>query len=290
MPNTINLFTGYAGLLDEAYAQASLTAQLDGAAELITQGAHVNEMIIPTLTLSGLADYSRSDGYVDGNVALTNQTVSCNFDRGRMFTVDVLDDEQTAGIAFGRLAGEFIRTQVAPELDAFRFAQYAAGAGASVTGNLTTGAGVIAALRAASSAMDNAQVPMEERALFITSALLGLIEDMETTQSRAVLDRFNPILRVHPGRFYSGIVQLDGTSAGEAAGGFEPAEGAAALNFLVVHKDAVIQFTRHAQPKVIQPGDNQTADAWKFGYRLVGIAQVYASRTAGIYVHKQQVE
>ena len=53
--------------------------------------------------------------------------MKCNFDRGRMFTVDNMDNAETAGLAFGRLASEFIRTKVAPEVDAFRFASYGAG-------------------------------------------------------------------------------------------------------------------------------------------------------------------
>ena len=285
MPNSIELFSGYAGLLDEAYAQASLTAVLDGPPDRASQGAHVNEMIIPRMTMSGLAEYNRDTGYVDGSVTLTRQTVSCNFDRGRMFTVDVLDDEQTAGVAFGTLAGEFIRTRVTPELDAFRFSVYAGEAGAGASGNLTSGMAVLSALRTACNAMDDAQVPMSDRVLFISSTLIGLVEDMETTQSRAALDRFSPILKVHPGRFYDSIDLLDGTGE-HADGGFAPSDGASQLNFLIVHKDAAVQFTRHAQPKVISPVENQTADAWKFGYRLVSVARVYEGKTAGIYVHK----
>lgn len=77
------------------------------------------------LEMDGLADYDRNEGYVGGSVSMKNATVKCNFERGRMFDVDALDNEETAGLAFGRLAGEFIRTKVVPELDAFRFACYA---------------------------------------------------------------------------------------------------------------------------------------------------------------------
>ena len=125
MPNVIELAKQFVPLLDETYQNASLTSDLDGAAELARQGANANELIIPMLSMQGLADYSRNSGYVDGDVSLTNETVKCNFDRGRMFSVDTMDNLETAGIAFGRLAGEFIRTKVVPELDAFRFACYA---------------------------------------------------------------------------------------------------------------------------------------------------------------------
>ena len=32
-------------------------------------------------------------------------------------------------------------------------------------------------------------------------------------------------------------------------------------------------------------GRNPDADAWKFGYRTVGIADVYENKLAGIYCH-----
>ena len=49
-----------------------------------------------------------------------------NYDRGRKFSVDAMDNEETAGLAFGKLASEFIRTKAVPEMDAVRFASYAA--------------------------------------------------------------------------------------------------------------------------------------------------------------------
>ena len=88
MPNAITLAQQFVPILDEVYKNASLTADLDGAAELMREGANANELIIPKLDMQGLGDYSRNSGYVDGDVTLTNETVKCNFDRGRMFTVD----------------------------------------------------------------------------------------------------------------------------------------------------------------------------------------------------------
>ncbi len=129
MANAITLAKTFIPILDKIYKQASLTSVLDGNPELVRQGASYNEMIIPKISMQGLADYSRNGGYVNGDVTLTNETVRCNFDRGRMFQVDTLDNLETAGIAFGQLSGEFLRTKVGPELDAFRFAQYAGASG-----------------------------------------------------------------------------------------------------------------------------------------------------------------
>lgn len=297
MANSITLFEQYVPLLDEVYKEVSKTAVLDGNAELIRAGANANELIIPKMSMDGLADYSRNSGYVGGDVTLTNETVTCNFDRGRMFTVDHMDNAESAGVAFGMLAGEFIRTKVVPELDAFRFATYAGASGVSkVSGTLSDGSTVVAALRAATNKMDEDEVPMEDRVLFITPTLLGMIQDLDTSKSREVLSRFTEIVTVPQTRFYTTIEQKTGgmvtTGAGdsavttdETAGGYVKAANGKEINFIAVHRGAVIQFPKHIAPKVVTPEQNPDADAWKFGYRQVGVADVYENKVAGIYVH-----
>ena len=169
MANSIALSKVYTNLLDEVYQQSSLTAVLESDATLSRQGANANEIVIPKLSMDGLGDYNRNSGYTNGDVDLTWETVQFNYERGRMFQVDNMDNEETQNIAFGRLAGEFIRTKVVPELDAFRFSKYASATGVGLaTGTLATGADVISALRKATSDMDEAEVPMEQRHLFLT--------------------------------------------------------------------------------------------------------------------------
>ena len=288
MANSIALSKIYTNLLDEVYKNSALTAVLESDASLARAGANANEIVIPKLSMSGLADYKRNSGYVNGDVTLNWETVQFNYERGRMFQVDDMDNEETQNIAFGRLAGEFIRTKVVPELDAFRFAKYAAVTGAgTATGTLATGADVIAALRTAISAMDEAEVPMEDRHLFITPTLLGLVEDLDTSKSKEVLSRFATITKVPQTRFYSAIKLNDGTTLGEEAGGYVKASGAVDLNFEIIHKPATLQFTKHAVPKIISPEQNQDADAWKYGYRNYGLCDTYENKAAGIYVHKK---
>lgn len=288
MPNSIELFKQYTALLDEVYKQSALTSDLDGASDLARQGANANELIIPKMSMDGLADYSRNSGYVGGDVTLTNETVACNFDRGRMFSVDNMDNAETAGVAFGRLSGEFIRTKVVPELDAFRFAKYAGTTGISTVAGavLSTGADVISALRTATNKMDEDEVPYDNRILYITPTLYGLVQDLDTTKSREVLSRFAKVVTVPQTRFYTAIELNDGTTSGETAGGYKKATGGVNINFMIVHKPAVIQFTKHLDTKVIDPATNQNSDAWKFGYRMVGIADAYENKVAGIYLHK----
>lgn len=289
MANAITLAKIFIPILDKIYKNASLISVLDGNPELVRQGASYNEMIIPKIAMQGLADYSRNGGYVNGDVTLTNETVKCNFDRGRMFQVDSMDNLETAGIAFGQLAGEFLRTKVVPELDAFRFASYAGTTGISkisAGASLTTGEAAIAAIRVGNSKMDEDEVDPNNRYLFITPTLLGLIQDMETTKSKEVLQNFAGIRKVPQSRFYTAISQYDGSTSGEEAGGYvKDSTSGCDINFMIIEKSAVIQFEKHVAPKIITPDQNQNADAYKFGYRNVGIADVYDNKVAGIYLH-----
>ena len=288
MANNITTAGKFIPLLDEVYRTVSLTAGLDGPEELVRQGANANELIIPMIEMQGLGDYDRNSGYVAGDVTMTNETVKCNFDRGRMFTVDNMDDADSAGIAFGRLAGEFIRTKVAPELDAFRFASYASKEGVTQKEEtLSDGAAVLAALRVATNAMDEAEVPMEDRHLFITPTLDGMIADLDVTKSREILARFASKTLVPQTRFYTAIDQKDGRTGGQEAGGYAKAADGKELNFMVIHKPALIQFEKHVAPKIVTPDQNQEADAYKYGYRNVGVADVYKNKLAGVYAsHK----
>lgn len=220
----IEKFSKYTDKLDEVYKLASCTSILDSDSTLVRAGANANEIIIPKLTMDGLADYSRSSGYVDGDTNFTNETVTFNYDRGRRFSVDNMDNEETAGLAFGRLSAEFVRTKTVPELDAFRFATYAAEEDITVkTGSLSSGNDVISALITAQSAMDEAEVATESRVLFITPTLLNAANNVDTTKSKAVLDSFSKVVKVPQSRFYTAIDMADGKSEGEKAGGYKRA-------------------------------------------------------------------
>lgn len=296
MANSIAKFKKYVPLLDEVYKQAAVTSVLDSDTSLAKEGANANEIIIPKIDMDALGDYDRNSGYINGDVTLTNETVKFNYERGRMFSVDSMDDEETAGIAYGKLASEFIRTKVAPEGDAFRFATYAGVSGISkvaTPATLSTGADVISALRAATNKMDEDEVTYEKRYLFITPTLKGLIDDLDTTKAKEVLSRFEQVILVPQTRFYTAIDMLDGKSTNETKGGYKRhAKGSesgdtngADINFMIIQKDAVMQYNKHIAPKVVTPEQNQSADAWKFGYRKYGLADVYANKVAGIYLH-----
>ena len=297
MANAITTFKKYVTLLDEVYAQAALSSVLDSDASLAREGANANEIIIPKLSMDGLGDYCRNGGYTSGDVTLTNETVKFNYDRGRKFSVDWADNEETAGLAFGKLASEFIRTKVAPEGDAFTFATLCSIAGISkVTAGVTysDGNAVLSALVTAQTQMDEDQVPYEDRILFITPTLYNMVQAVDSYKSKEVLASFSQIVRVPQSRFYTAIDLYDGKTdnsgsdgANETVGGYVKASTGKDINFLIVHKPAVLKYNKHIAPRVFSPEVNQNGDDWVFTYRKYGLVDAYENKVAGIYLsHK----
>ncbi len=288
MANSITKFKAYIDKLDTVYQQASATSILDADADTVRMGAKAGEFLIPKMSMDGLADYSRSSGYVKGDVTITYETKSCNYDRGRKFSVDAMDNEETAGIAFGKLASEFIRTKVVPEMDAFRFAKYASATGilSAAEATPTAGTSVLTALQTAVNAQDEAEVNVDGKILYITPTLLTLAKNVDTTKSKAILDRFEKIITVPQTRFYTAIDMKDGTSSNETAGGYAGATGGYKINFMIINRDAVIQFGKHTVNKVVSPEENQTDDGYMFFYRAYSIAETYENKVKGIYLNR----
>lgn len=287
MANSIAKFKKYIDKLDEVYKQSALTVDLDADSTLVQAGANANEIIIPKMSMDGLGDYDRNSGYVQGDVTLTNETVKFNYERGRKFGVDRLDNAETAGVAFGRLGAEFTRTKAVPELDAFTFAKIAGTDGISkaTAGTYSTGADWLNALVTAESKMDNDEVPTEGRILYITPDGYNAIHAVDTTKSREVLASFSKIVKVPQSRFYTAIDLYDGTTSGETAGGYiKDATNGKDINFLIVQKDAIIKYPRIIVNKVVSPDDNQTDDKWLFFYRAYGLVDVYDNKVAGVYL------
>ena len=289
MANSIALFEKYIALLDEVYAAEAKTAILDGDADLVRAGSNTHTIQIPKMSMDGLGDYDRNSGYALGSVTIEYEEVAFNYDRGRKFSVDVMDDEETSGLAFGKLAAEFVRTKVVKEMDAVRFAQYAGGAGISTVAAavLDTADKWIAALTAAKTTMDDDEVPAEGRILFITPTGENLINGMDTYKSRNIMASFSRVITVPQSRFCTGVELLDGKSDDELAGGF--VRNGNDINFLIIEKSALMQYTKHRVNKVIDPEANQFSDGYLAFYRAYGLNEVYENKVAGIYLHKSTV-
>lgn len=290
---SIALSKQYVPLLDEVYKKASVTQDLNANQALIKKGANAKEILVPKISMDGLGDYSRNSGYTKGDVSLTYETRTFNYDRGRKFEVDTMDNQETEEVAFGMLASEFIRTKVAPEADAFTFATIAGLTGISKVNSgatLSTGADVMAALKVALDQMDDDEVPEEGRLLYITPANLSAIKAMDTTKSRELLESFSKVIKVPQSRFYTAIDLYDGVTneqggIDERIGGYVKASAGKDINFMVIHPSAILKSDKHVASDIITPEENQSADAWMQKYRKYGIVDGFDNKRAGIYLH-----
>lgn len=282
MANTITLAKNYVDMLDEVYKLASTTSDLTSTGDIVRQGANAEEILIPKMTMSGLRNYDRGTGYKTGNVQLEWETKKFNYDRGLLFQVDTMDNEESINLAFGQLGAEFMRTMVAPEADAFTYAELAGTSGITdlESSGVTYASGeeVLDALVEAMTAMDEAEVPMTERYLKITPTLYRLAQNVKTYINSGILDSFAAITTVPQTRFYTQVTLLD-----TDAGNYEKTSGTGAdINFMIIHKPSIIKYDKHVASDVISPSANQTADAYMMKYRKYGIVEVYDNKAKGI--------
>ena len=112
--NSIGLASRYLPILDEIYKAGSKSAILDTAEDRVRWDDDARSFFLFETDMVGLGDYSRNDGYVRGDVTTVWRQYTPQWDRARQFLIDVADDMETFGLAFGTLAGEFMRTKVVP--------------------------------------------------------------------------------------------------------------------------------------------------------------------------------
>ena len=328
--NSIELFKKHAPeMLDTLYKQESTTSDFDINGDLVKAGANANEIIVPKLNMSGLGDYDRNSGYLEGDIDLTSETVKFNYERGRKLKTDAIDNEETAGVIMSNISGEFLRTKVVPEVDAVRYATYSSISGITErTETITTGEAAYKAVAAVYDQMTEDEVPESDRHLRITATLLGLIRDMDTYKARSIMEKFASVKTVPQNRFYTAIDLLSGKDEdGERIGGYKKgvaayektkdtainsaktyytksgntytavaspnvsdlgdyyekvAEDGVDINFMIIHKPALLQYTKHKKMKVFVPDEDQDGDFYKWLYRLYGLNDVYENKVAGI--------
>ena len=290
MANTIALAKNYTSILDEVYQNASVTADLTSDSSMVRAGANANEIVYPQISVTGLGDYSRNSGYTNGSVNLEWKTATFNYDRGTKISVDVMDNEESRDIAFTMAGSELMRTKVAPEADAFTFATLAGIAGISKATPATYADATefLQALIVAKNKMDEDEVPEEGRILYATPTLLNGVMALDTTKSREILNSFSVKKRVPQSRFYTAIDLLDGKTAGEEAGHYKKAETGKDINFMIVHKPAVIKYDKHVAQDIIPASANPDSDSDIVKYRKYGIVDVFKNKVAGIYLSCKQ--
>jgi hypothetical protein len=290
MAQSIALATKFQPILDEVYKREVITSMLDAQTKPVNfAGANVVKVF--KTTPIGLGTYSRTTGYPKGQMVGAWETLTLATERGREFNIDRMDDEESLGMAFGTLVSEFMRTEVGPELDAYRFAVYAGWSGISTVAGATLAANsVLAAIDAAALQLNNDQVPTEGRILFVSpnvhSYLKSAVTRMLGNESAADRRLTNldgmQIVMVPQARFYTVCTLNAGATVD--AGGY--ANGGVGINFMLVHPSAALQVAKHANLKVFSPDENQDMDTYKVQYRIYHDAFVYENKVDGIYLHK----
>lgn len=289
MANSIELAKKFVPIIDGVYKAESVTNGMDAATRADFTG--VNEVKVLKTSTTGLGDYSRANGYPKGDITAAWETLTLSEERGKEISVDRMDDEETLGLTFGTVTGEFMRLHVIPELDAYRFAKYASTPGINTTeGAVLTKDTIIAAIDEAVRQLNADEVPLAGRCLYINSDLQPILNAALARQwgsdntVNTVLVSYNsmPIKWVPPTRFYTAITLNDGTSSW----GYAKAAEAKSINFMIIYPPAILQVVKFSLPKIFDPDTNQDKDAWKFQFREYHDAFVYENKVKGLYLHK----
>lgn len=283
MPNSLQYASVFQTELDKAAVEQATSGWMEPSSSLVkyTGGKTVK---VPILDMDGLADYN--NGFTDGDIKLTWQDLEFTMDRGRRFALDEHEVNDTNFVVTAsQVMGEFQRTRVVPEIDAYRYSTIAAGAIAEkrASGGYTPSATDI--LRklyydiAAVQDVVGSGTPM----VITMSAAVAAILDTSTEISKrldvvdfkqggvtlkvSALNGEHPIRRVGSGRLKSAYVFADGKTDGQKSGGFTPAEGAIDVNWIICPRTVPIAVSRTDKVRVFDPETNQSARAWALDYR-----------------------
>lgn len=305
MPNVIELVTKYLPILDEQYKVEARSSILDVNPAFVQQTKDAKKVKIAKMTVDGLADYTRSGGFTTGAMDLSWEEHEFTQDRGRALQIDAMDNLETFGLAFGRLAGEFQRTRVVPEIDAYRFAEYYQHAGNKDDLTVTAGE-ILKFIDDADMQMDEDEVPEDNRILFVNPQVFKLMmndptlshnisvegDDGVSVNKKIYWYNNHRIIKVPSNRFMTEIELQDGTSSGQTAGGYKAASSAKTIGMLMIHPAAVLQLSKRRIARIWAPtkeeaagtdGVNPHADAWRFDFRIYHDAWSLENKTKGIY-------
>ncbi len=302
--NTLAFCTKLSDELDKALVQKSVTSFLaDNALRAKFVGAKT--VLLPDIDFQGLGDYNRDTGFVRGAVTVKHTSYELSMDRARTFSIDREDMDETgiAGLA-GQVLGEFVRTKVAPEMDAYvlsTLAKVATDASQTIAplSGKTIKDGCLDMLN---RAMQNVQAVAgfdEELVAFVDStvyaALLATPElsrqldagDFKKGQLSTQVKYLNgmAILPVPDSRMKDTYTFNDGTTDDQESGGFTPGASAKNIGLLILPKKACSLIKKTEKMRVFEPDQNQQMDAYKFDYRVYYDAFVKKSYQPSIFVY-----
>lgn len=292
MTQSITLVQKMLPLLDEVYKAEAKSAGLEAPAEFVRETADANSVKIAKMALVGLGNYSKTTGFPAGDINLEWETHTFSNDRGRRFSIDRMDDQESFGLVAARLVGEFMRSEVIPEVDAYRFNKIATGAGNSATATLT-GENAKSALDTAIVALQEKEVDDSRMVIYMTPTVAQFLSDNITRTTlngernvNNIIETYNgiQIIRVPQTRFYKGITLDAGSTS--TAGGYKKTETTGAdINFIVMDRASCYNVTKLNVAKLFTPDENQNKDAWQFDFRLYHDTFLLDNKKSGIYAH-----
>lgn len=242
------------------------------------------EVKIPKMELSGLGNYDRDKGFATGSVTVNYETKKLTQDRGRAFQVDAMDvDETNFAAVAGNVMGEFQRTKVIPEIDAYRYSTIVQLAEAKSKKKDYTPAAdtILETLLNDVTEIRDLVGDGEEIVVTMSAKVAGMldlakggnnvIDSGEFTQGNMTLKVKEidgcPIIRVPSARFKTKYDFYDGVSGGKETGGFVAAADAKDINWIIAVRQAPIAVSKTDVTRIFDPMTNQNANAWKIDYR-----------------------
>jgi len=292
MPNNIQLVQKMLPLLDEVYKKSARSAGLEAPAEFVRESADANSVKIAKMALVGLGNYSKANGFPDGDVSLTWEIHQFTNDRARRFSIDRMDNIESFSLTAARLVGEEMRMEIVPEVDAYRFAKIASKTGINTASADLTAATTKAALDTAIVTLQEKEVDDDRLVIFMTPTIAQNLSDniVRTTLNgdknvNNVIETYNgiQIVRVPQTRFYSEITLNAGATS--SAGGYAKGTNGKNINFIVMDGGACYNVTKLNIAKVFTPDENQNKDAWQFDFRLYHDTFILDNKVSGIYAH-----
>ena len=305
--NSLEFQSKLTGELDKALVQEAQTSFFaDNALRSKFVGART--VLIPDVDMQGLGNYDRDDGFVTGALTVSSESYTMAMDRGRSFQLDREDNDET-GIAnlAGQVMGEFVRTRVVPELDAYvlsKLATLATTKSQTVTG--TVASQIYKMITEAINKVQAVAGYSEPLVCFGDSTVWGALMNTTEVTRQINVGEFKkgsvntkvkylndvPIIPVSDDRmktaytFYDGVTDDSGSSgADQTVGGFVPATGAKKIGILVLPRRAASLVKKSERIRTFTPEQNQKADAYLFQYRIYYDLFVKKSLTRTVYTY-----
>ena len=283
MPNILEYAKIFQQELDKQVVAQATSGWMEANAGLVKYNGG-NEVKIPVIDMDALGDYDRTNGFVDGSVNLTYETKTMTQDRGRTFMLDRMDVDETNFVATAaNVMGEFQRTKVIPEIDAYRYSSIASQAiekGVAVGGYTPSESDILKKLREDIYAIYDVagEIPL---VIIMNMQVAAILENStELSKTLSVIDFTqgdiktsvraidnNPIIKVPSLRMKTKYVFYDGKTAGQEAGGFVADAEAKNINWIITPRTAPIAVSKTDNIRIFTPEQNQKADAWKIDYR-----------------------